>query len=596
MATITYPIALTVPSASWGQVRRDLSYTSIFGSQAVEISAPLWSVSLEANALKEKNSGAWQALLIGLKGKTNNLALWNMARPTPIGTMRGTMLLAASASLGATTLSISTDGLSFYAPLNDAGSGAVNLTLARGTGSATFTRSTTATTINSAGNIVSVAPGVARSYYDPTTLAYMGYLSEGARTNLCLQSENFTAASWVDVIGTTATRVNQASAIIQGGNDCLITATSNNGGARQTITGLTAQEYTLSFWVKAGTGNLFRHDLENSIASYGTASGFTLDLATGVVSSVVGATPTVKAYNGGWLCAQNLGVAGAAFFANLEFKCVTNGTTMLLSAPQLEAGSFASSYIPTTTAAVTRNADILTYPVVGNISTSVGTLYTESAVTSIGNSGGYGIGGDVENWQLNRIQDTTLFSSYDGASSVVLNGGVFSSGTIYKGMQSWGGSFRKGTVNGAAVGSGAFDGALFSTETSFAVAALGGTPGHMTIKNVRIWQAQLPDATLQAVTGSGQTPVTLLQGDFLGIGSGSTRQVVMVTSDAVDDGFGLISVTVEPPLRTAGTAGASIVWDKPVALFRRTDSKAQWNYSNGQMASGFSLDLIEDWR
>lgn len=104
--TITYPETLTVPSALWRQVRRDLSYSSIFGSQAVEISPPLWAVSLEANALKEKNSGAWKALLIGLKGKTNNLALWDMARPAPIGTMRGTMTLNTSAAQGATTLSI----------------------------------------------------------------------------------------------------------------------------------------------------------------------------------------------------------------------------------------------------------------------------------------------------------------------------------------------------------------------------------------------------------------------------------------------------------------------------------------------------------
>jgi len=76
----------------------------------------------------------------------------------------------------------------FILPFFDAGSGAVNTTLYRGTGSATFTRATTATTVNSSGLIVSVASGVARSYYDPTTLAYMGYLAEGARTNLVLNS------------------------------------------------------------------------------------------------------------------------------------------------------------------------------------------------------------------------------------------------------------------------------------------------------------------------------------------------------------------------------------------------------------------------
>ncbi|HEX5074251.1 MAG TPA: hypothetical protein VFW03_13635, partial [Gemmatimonadaceae bacterium] len=41
---------------------------------------------------------------------------------------------------------------------------------------------------------------------------------------------------------------------------------------------------------------------------------------------------------------------------------------------QLEAASFASTYIPTTTASVTRNADVLTYATTGWLNASAGTL------------------------------------------------------------------------------------------------------------------------------------------------------------------------------------------------------------------------------
>lgn len=101
--------------------------------------------------------------------------------------------------------------------------------------------------------------------------------------------------------------------------------------------------------------------------------------------------------------------------------------------------------------------------------------------------------------------------------------------------------------------------------------------------------------TLSITAGSGQASKTLLEGDLLGLGSGVTQQVFMVVADATANGSGVISVTVEPPLRNAFLSGETVTWDKPKALFRRTSSIAQWDYS-GVYASGFGLDLIEDWR
>jgi hypothetical protein len=98
---------------------------------------------------------------------------------------------------------LSNVGLSFYAPLNDLGAGAVNLNLSRGSGSPTFTRATTATTILSNGLIGSVASGTARSCYSPAGV-YLGYLAEEARTNLLVQSA-VNATTWTDNSTTTMT-------------------------------------------------------------------------------------------------------------------------------------------------------------------------------------------------------------------------------------------------------------------------------------------------------------------------------------------------------------------------------------------------------
>lgn len=103
-------------------------------------------------------------------------------------------------------------------------------------------------------------------------------------------------------------------------------------------------------------------------------------------------------------------------------------------------------------------------------------------------------------------------------------------------------------------------------------------------------------ATSLVIDGDvGQASTTLLAGDLLGLGTGTTQQVVMVTEDATANGSGVITVNIEPPLRNAFSTGASVTWDKPKALFRRTNSDANWDYST-IYASGFGLDLIEDWR
>jgi hypothetical protein len=106
MSVITFPSSLKVNSSTWAQTRLDISFNSIFGSQGVEVSSPLWEVTISSPAMFESESGSWQALLMQLRGQTNQLALWNHGRTAPRGTMRGTMTLNTAAAQGDTTLSI----------------------------------------------------------------------------------------------------------------------------------------------------------------------------------------------------------------------------------------------------------------------------------------------------------------------------------------------------------------------------------------------------------------------------------------------------------------------------------------------------------
>lgn len=119
----------------------------------------------------------------------------------------------------------------------------------------------------------------------------------------------------------------------------------------------------------------------------------------------------------------------------------------------------------------------------------------------------------------------------------------------------------------------------------------GDMRGSMTLSS----SAAQGATSLVITAGSGQAAKTLKAGDMLGLGSGTVQQLVMLMSDATANGSGVITVTVEPPLRNAFVSGSVVVWDKPCALFRRSDSKSAWEYSVN-MASGFSLNLIEDVR
>jgi hypothetical protein len=105
MSIIQFPSGLEVAKQSWMQQRNDVEFRSMFGAQAVEASGPLWATTITAPTDLSSLLGPWEALVLQLRGRVNQLAVWKMSRPVPLGTMRGTMTMSAAAQ-GATSLSI----------------------------------------------------------------------------------------------------------------------------------------------------------------------------------------------------------------------------------------------------------------------------------------------------------------------------------------------------------------------------------------------------------------------------------------------------------------------------------------------------------
>jgi hypothetical protein len=192
--------------------------------------------------------------------------------------------------------------------------------------------------------------------YDPVTLAPKGLLIEEQRTNRTLQSENFTAAPWSANVSTTSTRVNDSNSY--GFMLGRITATSANGGIRQQHAGLTSgQVYALSFYIQSTT-TAVSIVFENGTANFGAIHAVTINPLNGTAGALSGFTSvTITPFASGYIYTLITAPAGGALVANLEWRIVNNGDSILLGRPQFEAGAFATSYIPTVASQVTRAAD-----------------------------------------------------------------------------------------------------------------------------------------------------------------------------------------------------------------------------------------------
>lgn len=115
MADYTWPsTALFVPSRFQMRVASTTrSFPSPYSQQVqvVDLMADFWKVVVTLTgdaASNDLGGGQVEAFFDRLKGQANRVILWNLQRPTPFGTMRGSPTLKTAAAQFANTLSIQT--------------------------------------------------------------------------------------------------------------------------------------------------------------------------------------------------------------------------------------------------------------------------------------------------------------------------------------------------------------------------------------------------------------------------------------------------------------------------------------------------------
>ena len=250
-----------------------------------------------------------------------------------------------------------------------------------GAGDFTVTRNTTATRFNSAGLIESVASGIPRlDYYTSGgTAGCPALLVEPAGTNLCLQSEAFNT-TWTRVSGGTGLLpVITANAVVApDGTTTAETIVFDRGSAtsgsanfsqvQQVINLATSGTYTLSVYAKAtatgDVGKQFYIRAKDTLVSGALTSSWVryTSTETGVAA---GNTSVMIGNRGGFTANQSVSVD--------------------LWGAQLETGSVATSYIPTTTGTGSRSADVISVSgaVSGSIGQTEGTIYAEVVNTLV---------------------------------------------------------------------------------------------------------------------------------------------------------------------------------------------------------------------
>jgi hypothetical protein len=392
----------------------------------------------------------------------------------------------------------------------------------------TFTRASTGTFVGSNGLIQTAATNEPRFDHNPTTGESLGLLVEEARTNLCLQSEDF-STTWTKVAATvTADAIVSPSGALNA--DKLVETTANSTHYAVQTVSVTTTSRTASVYLKAGERTLVR--IEHSGNTGGAARRITINLSTGAITgaitigtgglnsfseSIVSVgngwyrvistiDPTVTSGNTQALLIQILDNTGQATY-------VGDGTSgIYIWGAQLEAGAFPTSYIPTTTATVTRAADVAS--ITGaNFSSwynqTEGTVFAETQLQSI--AGRSATGFDInDNSTNNRIVFRALTISVSdqvvirsGSSTVFSAAGVTPAPTTASRKSAVG--YKVNDFIFTATGNAGFTGTTGAVPLSVNQMLIGyeqGPTGYMggTIKRLTFWPTRLSNTVLQQIT------------------------------------------------------------------------------------------------
>jgi hypothetical protein len=393
----------------------------------------------------------------------------------------------------------------------------------------TFTRASSGTYVGSDGLIKTATTNEPRFDHNPTTGESLGLLVEEQRTN-SIRNNTMVGA----VAGTPGTLPTNWSASLAGGLSREVLSIGQANGINY---------IDLRVFGTTTNANLALNLTFEPVSGAASASGQAwaesvyLSIVGGSLSGVANTRLYLSSTNGtSELAYYNLGdmaltsaltrFSGTASPATAGMTAVRPmlwvqhsgigsaiDITLRIGLPQLEQGAFATSVIPTTTATVTRSADVASISG-SNFSSwyrqDEGTVFASTRLAispNLANSSIIGIGDGTNS---NRVQLGASTSSSGNINGVVTAGGVFQAQPLVGSITNTGPhrvAFGYAT-NSVQVGVNSLLGTedtsatMPSTATS-AYLANGANPNSqssMTFARLTYWPQRLPNSTLQEVT------------------------------------------------------------------------------------------------
>lgn len=249
-----------------------------------------------------------------------------------------------------------------------------------------YTATTTASITNYVPVLLTAGGGQPRFDHNPTTSESLGLLIEMQRTNLVLYSAQLDTNPWT--INSSTVTITSNTVIAPDGTltgDLLKSVGFANDFVGQIPTLATSTVATFSFYIKNVDAVISRMMARTGVTSMevkinwsgATLTSLTIDTGTSASFAAVG---------NGWYRVQATYTTGET---NQQVRIypdsANTGKSAFFWGAQLEQGAFATSYIPTTSAATTRAADVVSMSGVNFsswYSPGNGTFYAEASTAS----------------------------------------------------------------------------------------------------------------------------------------------------------------------------------------------------------------------
>ena len=400
-------------------------------------------------------------------------------------------------------------------------------TLNNGTGPAiTFTRASNATYFDANGTLQTAANDTPRFDHDPATGASRGLLIEEARTNSIRNSQAGGAVAGSAGTGPSNWNVSGNAngltrTISLGSANGLsyvdvrfvgtATATVQNFFDPEGLTAITAsssQVWTHSAYVALIAGTV--PDLQIGVRE-GLADG------TFVTSGNLNAAPSLTASLQRFSHTRTLTDATTARVTPTIRVSISNGVaydfTLRIAAPQLEQGAFATSYIPTTSAAATRAADFARVtPISSFYNQGEGTLFGEfskfqmTANSKVAmffdpiNTARYG---GLENDGGTPTTNRFIYQNNAGSTVASISFASAAANTVYRNCGGYASDNFQAAQNGT-LGTADTSGTPADTLSHFGVGCLASTNGQFFlnghIRRIAYYPRRLSNTLLQQLT------------------------------------------------------------------------------------------------